>query len=210
MKTQLSILATLLLSTPAFAKTDVKGALAQLKANEENAKANQKQFDDNADVASKNIVEATTAVKLLRDQRAQLTGGVNNLEKNRAILGKVKERLQSFRHDEDAQIKREQAQVATLKEQIAKLEANQAKRQANIAAYDLKIAEVDQERAGWDGQRQNAGEIQKQIDAKEQKALAQREEWIEKRKGFRAEATKWSAESQNAEQTRIKFDRLAD
>ena len=53
-------------------------------------------------------------------------------------------------------------------------------------------------------------QIQKELEAKEQKALAEREKWIEKRKGYRAEQAKWEKESQIAEQQRVKFDRLKD
>ena len=35
----------------ALAKTDVKAAVQQLKANEENSKANRKQYEDNAEIS---------------------------------------------------------------------------------------------------------------------------------------------------------------
>ena len=51
-------------------------------------------------------------------------------------------------------------------------------------------------------------QIQKEIDGKETKALAEREKWIEKRKGYRGEQAKWEKESEVAEQQRVKFDKL--
>ncbi len=65
------LLTVSLASATAFAKTDVPAALQQLKTNETNAKSNFKQYEDNAEIASKNIVEVTTAIKSLRDQKAQ-------------------------------------------------------------------------------------------------------------------------------------------
>ena len=52
--------------------------------------------------------------------------------------------------------------------------------------------------------------IQKELEAKETKAMGEREKWLEKRKGYRGEAAKWEKESQVAEQARVKFDKLKD
>ena len=204
------LITTLLLSVPAGAKTDVKGALEQLKTNEENAKSNFKQYDANAEIASQNIVEVTNAIKALREQRTQLGANAQNLEKNRAILDAVKLKLDGFKKEELAQMKREETLTAQLKAQLEKLEANKTKRQQNVDAYAQKMADVDKERADWDQQKQTFAGVQKEIDQKEQKALAEREKWLEKRKGYRGEATKWDKEAKTAEETRVKYDRLAD
>lgn len=206
-----AILASIcILSTAAYAKTDVPAALQQLKTNEANAKSNHKQYEDNAEIASKNIVEVTAAIKSLRDQKVQLTNSASNLNKNLAILEKMKERLQTFNKEEQAAMKKEEAQIAQLKATLEKLEANKAKREQNVTSYNEKIAEVDREKMEWQEQHNAFASIQKELDTKEQKALVEREKWIEKRKGYRAESAKWEKESQVAEQTRVKFDKLKD
>lgn len=206
----LALLPLLTLTLNASAKTDVKAALSALKTNEDNAKANHKQYDENAEIASKNIVEVTNAVKQLRDQRAALAGNAQNLQKNLAILDKMKERLQQFSKEEAAQLKKEEAQIAQLKATLEKLEANKVKREANLDAYAQKVTEVEKEKTDWAEQKEAYAAIQKELDSKEAKALAEREKWIEKRKGYRAEAGKWEKESQVAEQQRVKFDKLKD
>lgn len=203
-----AILALVSFSALASAKTDVKAALSQLKTNEENAKANKKQYDENADIASKNIVEVTGAIKSLREQKASLTGNSQNLQKNLAILDKMKERLQVFSSEEQKEMKKEEAQIAQLKAALEKLEANKLKREQNVQAYQQKIADVDQEKKDWAEQKEAFASIQKELDTKETKALAEREKWIEKRKGYRAEGAKWDKESQVAEQNRVKFEKL--
>jgi len=197
-------------SSAAFAKTDVKAAMQQLKTNEENAKANYKQYDENSDVASQNIVEATNAVKSVREQRAQLINNAQNLEKNLAILAKMRERLSGYKNDEALLMKKEEQQAQALRAQLERLEANRMKREQNITAYDAKIAEVDKEKADWDQQKSAFTSIHKELDGKEQKALGEREKWIEKRKGYRGEAAKWEKESQVAEQQRVKYEKLRD
>lgn len=204
------LLATLVLSFNAYAKTDVGGALQQLKTNEENAKSNHKQYNDNAEISSKNIVEVTAAIKQLREQKAQLNSNAANLQKNLAILDKMKERLQTFSKEEQAQVKKEEAQIAQLKATLEKLEANKLKREQNIEAYTAKITEVDKEKADWAEQHKTFASIQKELDNKETKALAEREKWIEKRKGYRTEAGKWEKEADLAHQARVKMDRLKD
>lgn len=194
----------------AWAKTDVKGALEQLKTNEANAKSNFKQYDENADIASKNIVEVTAAIKQLRDQRTALNANAANLEKNRAILDKMKAKLQEFSQEESNQMKKEDAQITQLRATLEKLEANKSKRQENLETYKQKIAEVDAERSEWDQQKEAFASIQKDLDGKEKKALAEREKWIEKRKGYRAESVKWEKEAQTAEEQRVKISKLKD
>lgn len=205
-----TLIALAAVGTSASAKTDVKGALGQLKTNEENAKSNQKQYEENADIASKNIVEVTAAIKQLRDQKAQLTSSAANLNKNLAILEKMKERLATFSKEEQTAMKKEDAQIAQLKASLEKLEANKAKREQNIASYSEKIVEVDKEKADWQEQHQAFASIQKELAVKEAKAMTEREKWIEKRKGYRGESAKWEKESQLAEQARVKFDKLKD
>ncbi len=197
-------------STSAHAKTDVKAAMTQLKTNEENAKANKKQYEENADIAGKNIVEVTTAIKQLREQKAGLSGNSQNLQKNLAVLDKMKERLNEFSKEEAVQMKKEEAQIAQLRMALDKLEANKTKRAQNIEAYTQKIADVEKEKQDWAQQREAFAGIKKELDSKETKALSEREKWIEKRKGYRAEADKWGKESQVAEQQRVKTEKLKD
>lgn len=199
-----------LIAMPASARTDVKAALTQLKTNEDNAKANYKQYQENEEIASKNIVEVTAAIKQLRDQKTQLNGNASNLQKNLAILDKMKERLATYKQEEAAALKKEETQITQLKAMLEKLEANKVKREQNIETYTQKITEVDKEKADWAEQHQAFASIQKELDAKETKALAEREKWIEKRKGYRGEASKWEKEATVAEQQRVKFDKLKD
>ena len=197
-------------SMPAFAKTDVPAAMGQLKVNEENAKGNRKQYDDNVEIATKNVVEVTAAIKQLREQRARMSGSSQSLEKNLAILDTVKAKLIGFKAEETAAQKKEDMQVAQIKGLLEKLEANKAKRQQNLAAYDQKLAEVETERGDWSMQKQSFGSIQKELDQKEAKASAERDQWIAKRNGYRDESAKWDKEAKAAEEQRIKYEKLKD
>ena len=205
---KLTLIPMLALSLTAAAKTDVKGSLQQLKTNEENAKANKKQYDENGEIAGKNIVEVTAAIKQLREQKQQLQGNSQNLDKNRAVLDKMREKLAEYSKEETAQMKKEDAEIAQLKSTLDKLEANKHQREENIQAYQQKIEDVDKEKADWDSQKTAFTAIQKEIDSKETKAMAEREKWIDKRKGYRVEGAKWDKESEVAEQHRVKFDKL--
>lgn len=209
MKTKhIAILPVLIWAFSAEAKTDVTGALEQVKANEVNAKSNKKQYEENVDIASKNIAEVTTAIKQLHDQKIQLVSNAQNLEKNRAIVEKMKEKLAEHSKEETALLKKEDAQIAQLKVTLEKLEANKKQREDNIVAYQQKIADVDKEKAEWDSQKQTFVQIQKELDTKEATAVTEREKWLQKRKGYQTEATKWEKESEVAEQNRVKFDKL--
>jgi len=80
----------------------------------------------------------------------------------------------------------------------------------NLAAYDAKIQELEKEKADWDAQRKAASELTGEINKKETEAVAERQKWTEKRKGYRAEAEKWLNNARTAEQTYTKFKRLGD
>lgn len=205
-----ALIAIMGLGAEAWARTDVKAAVEQLKTNESNAKGNQKQYEDNAEIASKNIVEVTSAIKQLREQKSQLNANANNLERNRAILDKMKEKLETFKSGEVEALKREGAQIAQLRSALEKLEANKVIREQNVETYTQKIVEVEQEKKDWNDQKETFASISKELDGKEKKALAEREKWIEKRKGYKTEAGKWAKEAQVAEQQRVKFDHLRD
>ncbi len=203
-------LGLLLLGPSADAKTNVPKALEQLKTNEVNAKANFKQYKENEDISGQNIVEATAAVKKLRDQKQQLSSNAANLEKNRAILDQMKTKYKEYQAQESKVMEQEAAEIARLQALLDKLEANRLARQKNIESYDAKIAEVDNEKASWDAQSAAFAEVQREIASKETEALAARQKWIDKRKEYRAEAVKWQKESKIAENHRAKFARLKD
>ena len=133
----LGIVPLLFLGFNSAAKTDVPGALEQIKVNEHNAKSNKKQYEENSDIAAKNIVEVSAAIKQLREQKVQLVSNAQNLEKNRAVLDKMREKLQLHGKEEAVQIAKETAQIAVLKATLDRLEGNIKQRQyGRLSAKD--------------------------------------------------------------------------
>jgi chromosome segregation ATPase len=206
----MALIPGLILGLSAQAKTDVNTALEQMQTNEDNAKSNKKQYQDNVDIATKNIAEVSAAIKQLHEQKTQLVSNAQNLDKNRAVVDKMKEKLAEHSKDETALLKKEEAQIAQLQATLQKLEANKKQRESNIAAYQQKIADVDKEKADWDAQKQAFVQIQKELDSKEAAAVIERDKWMQKRKGYQTEASKWEKESEIAEQNRVKFNKLKD
>lgn len=206
---KLAILA-LILAPSAYGRTDVEGGLEQLRENTVNSKANYEQYKDNMEISSNNVVETTKAIKELRDQRKQLTLNQSNIEKNKAALDKMRVKLVGHKAAEQEKMKTEAAQIAEVRALLEKLETNKRQREMNLAAYEAKIQEIDKEKSEWDSQRKVASELTKDIDQKEREVLAEREKWIEKKKGYRSEAVKWHKQAQTAEQTETKFKKLAD
>ncbi|MGE0764268.1 MAG: hypothetical protein AB7N80_13380 [Bdellovibrionales bacterium] len=194
----------------AEARTDVKASMEQLKENTENSKNNYEQYKNNMEISSNNVVETTKAIKELRDQRKQLAANQTNIEKNKASIEKMKQKLAGHKVTELEKMKKEEAQIAEVRAVLEKLEANKRQREMNLTAYDTKIQELEKEKAEWDSQRQAAGELSRELDLKEKEVLAEREKWIEKKKGYRSEALKWHKQAQVAEQTETKFKRLQD
>jgi chromosome segregation ATPase len=200
----------LLVGSIAYAGTDVQGSVDKLKTNEDNAKANLKQYQANVDIASKNIKEAEEAIKQLREQKKKLMTSGGNLEKNRAALDQVQKRMEGFKAQEAEQMKREDAQAAKLQEALAKLQANKEQRSKNIAEYDAKINDINNERKNWATGQTEVASLKKDIEDKEAKAVAERDKWVEKKKGYQAEASKWEHQSKFAAETRAKVEKLND
>ncbi len=205
---RLTIGVVLIASAVAVAKTDVKGALNRLQQNESNAKENLKQYESNRDISKKNAEEVTQAINELRAQRKSLTENSQNLEKNRAILDAMKAKIRSFKSQEQNILKTEEAQKAQLQALIDKLDKNRLEREKNIAAYDAKIQEIEMEKNNWDQQQAEMTAIHQEIDQKEKIALAEREKWVNKYKGYADETKKWDRQAASAEETRIKFEQL--
>lgn len=205
---KVGIVAGLSIGALAFAKTNVKEALNQLKENEVNAKDNLKQYEVNREISKKNAEEVTSAIKELRAQRKALGENSQNLEKNRAILDAMKKKIVVFKKQEQDLLKTEEAQKAQLQALIDKLESNRLKREQNIAAYDQKIVEIENEKQNWDRQKSEMVAIHEEINAKEKVALKEREKWINKYKGYGSEAKKWDRQAASAEETRVKFEQL--
>ncbi|HAG90419.1 MAG TPA: hypothetical protein DCL41_01020 [Bdellovibrionales bacterium] len=205
---KVGIIAGLSIGALAFAKTNVKEALSQLKENEVNAKDNLKQYEVNREISKKNAEEVTSAIKELRAQRKALGENSQNLEKNRAILDAMKKKIVVFKKQEQDLLKTEEAQKAQLQALIDKLESNRLKREQNIAAYDQKIVEIENEKQNWDRQKSEMVAIHEEINAKEKVALKEREKWINKYKGYGSEAKKWDRQAASAEETRVKFEQL--
>lgn len=207
-----NIILTLILlsSAVAFAGMDVQGSIAKLKTNEENAKANLKQYQTNVDIAAKNAKEADEAIKQLREQKKKLTASNGNLEKNRAALDQVQKRLESYKAHEMDEMKKEDAQAEKLQAMLAKLQANKEQRQKNIAEYDAKINDVNNERKNWANGQTEVASLKKDIEDKEAKAVAERDKWIEKKKGYQAEAAKWDKQARMATETRAKVEKIND
>lgn len=207
---KMMVLPVLMAATAAFAKTDVQSTLQQLKVNEENAKANLKQYETNAEISNKNIGEVSEALKQIKTQRQQLVSNAQNLEKNRAMLDKMKMKLAEYKKDEQMQLAKEDSQIQQLRKVLEVLESNRMKREQNMLAYDQKMAEIEKEKADWDSQKNVFATLQAELDKKEKTAAAERARWVERRNGYKLEADKWSREARLAEETRVKFDRLND
>ncbi len=199
-----------LLAQTAQGRTDVQAGLEQLQENATNSKSNYDQYKENMEISSGNVVETTQAIKDLRDQRKQLTMNQSNIEKNKMALDKMKAKLVGHKTTEAEKLKKEEAQIAEVRVVLDKLEANKRQREMNLAAYESKIQEIDKEKTEWDSQRKAAGELTKDLSTKETEVLAEREKWIEKKKGYRGEAMKWYKQAQNAEQTQAKFKKIKD
>ncbi len=200
----------MLLTMKADAKTDVVGSLEQLKDNVSNSQSNLDQYKNNVDITSGNIKETTDAVKELRVQKAQLISNGQNVTKNKALLDQMKLKIEGFKAQENEKLKLEEAQIAEVRALLEKLEANKVQRQTNLAAYDQKVKEIEQEKADWDQQKNMMVSLLKDIDNKEKDALAERAKWIEKRAGYKTEATKWEQTNKLADQTYTRFKKLQD
>lgn len=204
------VLFALLAAGIAHAATDVVSSVAKLKTNEENAKENLKQYQANAEIASKNVKEADAAIAQLRDQKKKLINSGGNVEKNRLALEQVQKRIEGYRNQEAEAMKKEDAHIAKLKEMVSKLETNKVQREKNIAEYDAKIAEIDRERKNWQNSQNEVAALKKEIEDKEARAVAERDKWNSKKKEYQTEATKWEKQARHATETRAKVERLQD
>lgn len=213
MKSQLMgtwMIAAILISAPALAKTNIAEKVSQLKENAEASKVNLKQYEDNLKTVDANLAETDKALKALEKQRQSLNKQTSDTAKGKASVDAVKKQLEGFLQAEQGRLDAEQKQIEELRKTLAQLEANQKKRQENILAYQDKMKKVDTELAAWSERNQSIVELEQAIGAKEDQAKADRKRLAEKKTTYEAEVGKWRKQVRVAERSYENFSKLKD
>ncbi len=133
-----------------------------------------------------------------------------SIEKNKAALDKMKQKIASLKVAEQEKLKKEEAQIQEVKALLEKLESNKRTREMNMAAYDAKVQEIEKEKSDWDSQRQVASELTKVIDQKEAEATTEKAKWSSKKNEYHTEALKWYKQAEKSDQAQARFKRLGD
>jgi hypothetical protein len=194
----------------AAAKTDPANTLDQLKVNAENSEFNYRQYQDNLDVVNKNVEQSDKAAQELRALKKQLISNTQNVDKNKKSLAEVQIEIQKLKKKEQDRLAQDEKQILEVKKILEKLEANKQKRLENVTAYDQMNTQVEQEIKEWDTQVQQMATLQKELDAKEKRAVDEKVHWQAKRKDYEAESKKWSAQAKSSKATYDKYKKMND
>ena len=187
---------------------DVAGSLEKLKANKENSALNFIQYKKNFEITSANIEQTNLAAKELAEQKALLKKSAAEMDSNQKRLTQMRDQVAGFKTAEQIELQEEEKKIEELQKVLAKLEANKRLRQQNLDAYDARLKEIEAEKQQWLDQNAKMGELLAEIAKKEDQVKKEREEWVEKRKHYRAETLKWKKANQLAEQTYTRFKKL--
>jgi chromosome segregation ATPase len=210
MKNTTLVLTLVLLSSMAFAKTNVSEKVEQLKDNSENSKINLAQYEENLKVVEQNLRDTDKAIHQLAEQKVALKKQIGESAKGAGGIDASKKQVNSYILSETQKLELEKKQIAELKKTLEQLEANQVKREENIAAYREKMKSVDSESASLAERNQSIQELGKSIEEKQNQAFADRQKLMEKKATYEQEIAKWKKEVRVSEREYANYKNLKD
>lgn len=201
----------MVLSFKAFADpvTAAQG-LDKIKSNLENSKLNQKEYDRNLDVVSKNLSEVTKAKETTLKQKESVSG---EIVKNNESLKKVIVQEQSISQlltQEKEKLSTETKQLEQLEKMIAQIKMNQVQREGIIADYQNQMKMTAEEKKAWKD-RESELRVQETKTIQSVRTLANEETtWSNKKKGYEGELKRWVAESEKQQKIHDTYKGMAE
>ena len=204
-------IATVAMSSTAHAEPmTAADGLQKIKTNVENSKANQKEYDRNLKVVSKNLDEVNKAKSTyLKQKEIVSTEIVKNNDSLKKVL--VQERdINVLMNQEKEKLQAETKQLEHLEKTITQIKLNQVKREEIIADYSNQLRMTTDEKKAWkDRETELRAQESKTIQAV--RTIATEESaWTNKKKGYEGEIKRWTAEADKQQKIQDTYQGLAD
>ncbi len=184
--------------------------LDKIKTNVENSKANQKEYDRNLKVVSKNLDEVGKAKSTYLKQKEVVSAEIlKNNDSLKKVL--VQERdLTVLLTQEKEKLQTETKQLEQLEKLTAQIKMNQVQRESLIADYQNQLHMSADEKKAWkDRESELRAQESKTIQAV--RTIATEETtWTSKKKGYEGEIKRWSAEAEKQQKIQDTYQGLAD
>jgi chromosome segregation ATPase len=201
----LSSTSSLVLADPLTAQQ----GLEKIKANLENSKANQIEYEKNLQIVNKNVAEVSKAKTIVAKQKETVNAEIlQNNESLKKVL--VQERdLTTLITQEKEKLAQETKQLEQLDKMLQQVKQNQIQREANITEYQNQLKMSSEEKKAWKD-RETELRAQEAKTIQNLRGLASEESnWGNKKKGYEGEAKRWSAESEKQARIQDTYQGLA-
>ena len=189
--------------------TTAAAGLDKIKTNVQNSKANQKEYDRNLKVVSKNLAEVNKAKSTyLKQKETVSTEIVKNNDSLKKVL--VQERdIATLLTQEKEKLQAETKQLEQLEKMTAQIKQNQVQRETNIADYQNQLRMTTDEKKAW---KDREGELRSQ-EAKTIQSVrtiaTEEAAWSNKKKGYEGELKRWGAETEKQQRIQDTYQGLA-
>jgi chromosome segregation ATPase len=149
-------------------------------------------------------------VNELRNLKKQALRDTKRSEKNAVIFGKVIDKYDEFKAQEQANILKEEEAVKKLETLISSIRENTQARRDLIASYEQEIEKADSEVEKWKAKRREVASVIEDIGSREEGALGERQKWMEKKEVYKKETKKWAKETGSAKKVLLTFEKIRD
>ncbi len=183
--------------------------LDKIKTNVQNSKANQKEYDRNLKVVSKNLAEVNKAKSTyLKQKETVSTEIVKNNDSLKKVL--VQERdIATLLTQEKEKLQAEAKQLEQLEKMTAQIKQNQVQRETNIAEYQNQLRMTTEEKKAWKD-RESELRAQEAKTIQSVRTIASEEStWSNKKKGYEGELKRWGAEAEKQQRIQDTYQGLA-
>ena len=194
MKKTTIVIATLMISTPAWAQTTAQQGLDRLQTNFANSKSNLEDYRKNLKITEGNLSEVTKAKSQVEAQDKDVAKTAEENQKNLAAVQSREGELNQLIQEEQKQIAVEESKVQELEKLTTALRDNQKKRQANIQNYDEQKRQIASEKKEWQARQDQIAKTQAQVKSKLTTLNSQESEWKNKKRGYEGEVGRWQKE----------------
>lgn len=201
----LSSTSSMVLAEPSTAQQ----GLEKIKANLENSKANQIEYEKNLQIVNKNVAEVSKAKTIVAKQKESVNAEIlQNNESLKKVL--VQERdLTTLITQEKEKLAQETKQLEQLDKMLQQIKQNQIQREANITEYQNQLKMSSEEKKAWKD-RETELRAQEAKTIQNLRGLASEEaNWGNKKKGYEGEAKRWSTESEKQARIQDTYQGLA-
>jgi chromosome segregation ATPase len=193
-----------------FADNVTQEGVARVETNLANSKVNVESYKQNLAIVSSNIDTISTA-KTNISQRQEEVNKLSAADQEHIVDLKAKMNdLNTLLKSEKEKQAKEAEHVAILEKTLAKLKDNQVQREQVVQSYSEQLKTAEQEIQLDQSHLDTLKATGKELAKHQQEIDKEQRDWLDKKKGYEAEVSRWEKEVDRNQKLKGNFSALAN